>query len=104
MMEAGLDSRTIIFGHRINPGSGLGTTLQTSTPKFKAQNSDMRHRIQQSHLKILEVVTRLAVELEAIQNAVKQRDRRMTTQVRNIGVDDVKCSPSGIVDHQAWIK
>ncbi|KAL3879043.1 hypothetical protein ACJMK2_031357 [Sinanodonta woodiana] len=64
----------------------------------------MRLRIQQSNPKTLEEVTRLAVQLEAIQNADKQRDRRTTTKVRNIGVDDVKCSPSGIVDIQACIK
>ncbi|KAL3852720.1 hypothetical protein ACJMK2_016338 [Sinanodonta woodiana] len=64
----------------------------------------MRLRIQQSHPETLEEVTRVAVELEAIQNADKQRVHRMTTQVQNIGIDDVKCSSSGIVDLQAYIK
>ncbi|KAL3854396.1 hypothetical protein ACJMK2_013667 [Sinanodonta woodiana] len=64
----------------------------------------MRLRIQQSHPKTLEEVTRLTVALEAIQNADKQRDHRMTTQVRNIDVEDVNSSPFCIVDLQACIK
>ncbi|KAL3865708.1 hypothetical protein ACJMK2_043070 [Sinanodonta woodiana] len=64
----------------------------------------MRLRIQQSHPKALEEVKRLAVEMEDIQNADKQWVRRMTTQVQNKSVDDVKCSPSGIVDLQTCSK
>ncbi|KAL3888441.1 hypothetical protein ACJMK2_000808 [Sinanodonta woodiana] len=46
MAEGGLDTPTIIFGHRINPDTGLGTTLQTSTPTFKVQSRSQLEEIE----------------------------------------------------------
>ncbi|KAK3597822.1 hypothetical protein CHS0354_029386 [Potamilus streckersoni] len=96
MAERWIDTPPIIFRNRRNSDTALGTTLQRSTPTFDVQRTSsptfnvqrtsvptfnvqkIRLRIQQSHPKILEDVTKLVIELESILCADKQQDHRTT--------------------------
>ncbi|KAL3878946.1 hypothetical protein ACJMK2_031270 [Sinanodonta woodiana] len=71
MAEGGTDTLTIIFGHRINPDTDLGTTLQTSTPNFKVQS--------RSHLEEIEKLER---ECKALENQIQGNLTSLENEIR----------------------
>lgn len=51
-------------------------------------DSDMRLQIQQAHPKTIDDATKLAVELDAFNQAEKQRDKRLPTSVRHVNASE----------------